>query len=111
MADGTSLRQDSLRQDSLNHRLAYRAPGFERSCAHSSQAGKRAQALGKCGQYDFIGNYFIFGNLGHSDILYCHQLRIIEISKNNVVKVKLNIAHLHYVYKRVYTNKNYYIFS
>ena len=33
MPDEASVRQDSLRQDSLRQRVAYRAPGFERSCA------------------------------------------------------------------------------
>ena len=32
-----SLRQDSLRQDSLKQRVAYRAPGFERSCAQNGR--------------------------------------------------------------------------
>ena len=31
------VRQDSLRQDSLKHRLSYRAPGFERSCAQNGR--------------------------------------------------------------------------
>ena len=35
VTDLASLRQESLRQDSLRHRLAYRAPGFERLCAHN----------------------------------------------------------------------------
>ena len=35
--DDASLRQDSLRKESLKHRLAYRAPGFERSCAQNGR--------------------------------------------------------------------------
>ena len=35
--DEASLRQDSLRQDSLKQRVAYRAPGFERSCAQNGR--------------------------------------------------------------------------
>ena len=35
--DTASLRQDSLRQDSLKQRVAYRAPGFERSCAQNGR--------------------------------------------------------------------------
>ena len=31
MTDIPSVKQDSLRHDSLKHRLAYRARGFERS--------------------------------------------------------------------------------
>ena len=56
MTEIASLRQDSLRRDSLKHRLAYRAPGFERSCAQNgcknhwltcAHWGKSAWALGK----------------------------------------------------------------
>ena len=41
MTDDASVRQDSLRQDSLKHRLAYRAPGFERSCLTEARAHER----------------------------------------------------------------------
>ena len=37
MPDEASVRQDSLRQDSLRQRVAYRAPGFERSCAQNGR--------------------------------------------------------------------------
>ena len=47
MPDEASVRQDSLRQDSLRQRVAYRAPGFERSCAQNGRKthwGKSARA-------------------------------------------------------------------
>ena len=37
MPDEASVRQDSLRQDSLRQRVAYRAPGFECSCAQNGR--------------------------------------------------------------------------
>ena len=37
MTDEDSLRQDSLRQDSLKQRVAYHAPGFERSYARNGR--------------------------------------------------------------------------
>ena len=37
MPHSASVRQDSLRQDSLKHHLSYRAPGFERSCAQNGR--------------------------------------------------------------------------
>ena len=37
MTHGASVRQDSLRQDSLKHRLSYHAPGFERSCTQNER--------------------------------------------------------------------------
>ena len=50
MPDEASVRQDSLRQDSLRQRVAYRAPGFERSCAQNGRKpywGKSARAPDK----------------------------------------------------------------
>ena len=60
MPDEASLRQDSLRQDSLRQRVAYRAPGFERSCAQNGRKphwGKSARAPDKI----LLKNYMIFG--------------------------------------------------
>ena len=50
MPDEASVRQDSLRQDSPRQRVAYRAPGFERSCAQNGRKphwGKSARAPDK----------------------------------------------------------------
>ena len=60
MPDEASVRQDSLRQDSLRQRVAYRAPGFERSCAQNGlkpHRGKSARAPDKI----LLKNYMIFG--------------------------------------------------
>ena len=68
--DEASLRQDSLRQDSLKQRVAYRAPGFERSFAQNrckTHWGTSACALASLRQEctsagpEFIENYMIFG--------------------------------------------------
>ena len=70
MTDEDSLRQDSLRQDSLKQRVAYRAPGFERSCAQNGRKthwGTSSCALASLRQErtsagpEFIENYMIFG--------------------------------------------------
>ena len=70
MPDEASVRQDSLRQDSLRQRVAYRAPGFERSCAQNGRKthwGTSACALASLRQertsagQEFIENYMIFG--------------------------------------------------
>ena len=68
MPHGASVRQDSLRQDSLRHRVAYRAPGFERSCAQNRRKthwGMNIDMYGQEWSIHFIENYFIWGTVWH----------------------------------------------